>query len=389
MNLADACLKCTLCLSACPVVRADPDFPGPKALGPEWHRRRLEGDDRPLEHVDDCTFCQLCEAACPVGIPIAHLIAEQKASAPLPIRRRLRDAVLTRPHFVARWPKLANAPAPVARLLDLSPGAERPKPRGRRSKAFPGPATGPRVGLFVDCFDYGYDQEVVSRATELLTVWGFQVVPVPHGALCCGAAAYASGRVEQARRSAKTLARRLQSEAAGIDTLVTLNATCDGTIRDEWPTFLDAPAFAGQVVPFHEFALAHAPAAFWEEVASVGEAGPTVVHTTCRGKVARGDGGLLELALRAGVKASPLDLACCGAAGSYAFKAEHEETARTMGARALAFGASAIWVDSGTCALHLAQMTGIPARHPAVWLWQRWQAAKHRSTVSGGGGQSS
>lgn len=112
----DACLKCTLCVTACPVYRAEPLFPGPKVLGPEWHRAHLADPAlAAAAHVDDCTFCQLCEAACPADVPVAHLIARHKAARPAGLLRTMRDGVLARPHLVGRLPALARLAAPSGR----------------------------------------------------------------------------------------------------------------------------------------------------------------------------------------------------------------------------------------------------------------------------------
>jgi len=384
----DACLKCTICVSACPVYRHDSDFPGPKALGPEWQRRRAAGDLMVMDHVDDCTFCQLCELACPVGVPIAHLIAEQKDAARLrqPLAVGLRDNVLTHPEWVARAPMLTAASSSLARWMHLSTHSRRPRPRTAGSLAKPlQSASRGVVGLLVDCFDRGFDQETVTAATSLLRLWGFEAAPVPERSLCCGAAAYASGRVEQAKGQARAMREAISQELpTNVERFVTLNATCDGTVDQEWEQYLGLEPLPMPILPFHEFALAYAPLSFWEvlnrgsEHESEGVSTPVWTHTTCRGR-RRGDGSLGLLAQRAGAQAvSALDLECCGAAGSYAFKAEHEVVAHRMGSEAkeqIGGSAGELWVDSGTCAVHLDQITGVPSRHPAYWLYQRWQRA--------------
>ncbi|MDA8193994.1 MAG: heterodisulfide reductase-related iron-sulfur binding cluster [Thermaerobacter sp.] len=378
----DSCLKCSICVAACPVYRADPEFLGPKALGPDWYRLFQQGDTRPFAHVDDCTFCQLCEAACPAGVPVAHLIALQKSLVKRPFRMRVRDSVLTRPHWVARVPgALGLAPPALGRALGLSASAWRVR-RRRRPRFDPlAAAVSARgtVGLFVDCFSRGYDREAVGAARALLEVWGFGVREVPGQSLCCGAAAYASGRPAQAGSMAKQMAAGLARDAQHLQWLVTLNATCDGTLRDEWPRFLDAVP----VVPvraFDDVAAEEAPEAFWRRLRAGAPHPPVALHTTCRGKVARGEGGLSRLAALAGIAAEPLDAACCGAAGSYAFKREHAAIAQKMGRKAgqaMPAGTGGLWVDSGTCAVHLEEMSGVRARHPAVWLWEAWQQAAH------------
>ena len=387
MNQTDACLKCTLCVSACPVYRNDGDFPGPKALGPEWERRRAAGERVVMDHVDDCTFCQLCELACPVGVPIAHLIAEQKdrARSTRSAAVRLRDTILTHPEWVARAPRLSATPAPLSRLMRLSTISRRPRPRSATG-GLPRTVLESRgsVGLLVDCFDRGFDQETIAAARALLTAWGFDVSLAPKRSLCCGAAAYASGRVDQAKQQAGAMHDALSRDLPlGAVALVTLNATCDGTIDHEWHAYLGLEPLPIPVIPFDQFALDHAPKSFWEAIRAPEDPGglsATVwTHTTCRGR-RRGDGALMELAQHAGVgNIQPLLLECCGAAGSYAFKAEHDTTAHAMANEATAQigGRSGeLWVDSGTCAIHLEQVAGVSARHPAHWLYRRWRHAR-------------
>src|SRR5665213_3202689 len=73
---ADACLKCNVCNSVCPVARVTDRFPGPKYVGPQAQRFRLAsalspqlaGLPVPLTPdatVDYCSGCGLCTTACP------------------------------------------------------------------------------------------------------------------------------------------------------------------------------------------------------------------------------------------------------------------------------------------------------------------------------------
>ncbi|MCY0864207.1 MAG: heterodisulfide reductase-related iron-sulfur binding cluster [Sulfobacillus sp.] len=374
----DACLKCQICLSACPVYWVEEDFPGPKAAGPDWYRRAEAGDDTPLPHVDDCTFCQLCEKACPADVPIAHLIAEHKARLSQSGRMRMRDFILKRPHWVARYPRLGQIRGGVAGWMGLSRQSRRP--RIYRQRTVPRSPVRPpvqgRVGLFIDCFNRGYDEVVIWRAEALLNLWGYEVVRLPAESRCCGAAAYAGGDSALARRLGRETALAIESvvRREKPSVLVTLNATCDGTLRDEWPTYYGL-SISLPVIPFEEFAWEKAPEEFW---AVLRRAAPetSLTHTTCRGQVARGNGLLSALAKRAGWEAVHLPISCCGAGGSYAFKAEHEATAHRLAETALpavSRAPSFLMVDSGTCAVHLQQVLGIDARHPAYWLYERYQ----------------
>lgn len=73
-HLLDACIKCSVCTAECPVAIAFPEFPGPKALGPDRERFRLErflGDEEVLEY---CSNCKTCELTCPSGVRITEII---------------------------------------------------------------------------------------------------------------------------------------------------------------------------------------------------------------------------------------------------------------------------------------------------------------------------
>ncbi|POB09423.1 (Fe-S)-binding protein [Sulfobacillus sp. hq2] len=387
----DACIKCSICISVCPVYGQDLEFPGPKALGPDWFRAYQANPlTVPSEHVDDCTFCQLCEASCPVHVPIAHLIAQHKSLKKKTWRINLRDRILAHPHWVARYPRLANAPNFLVRPLGFGTQSRWPRPQRRVAPLSSSPQADTRqiVGLFVDCYSRGFDQDVLSAAQALLELWGFSVRLLPHASHCCGAAAYAAGQPEEGQRIARSTYDAMTPGLTDLSQIVTLNATCDSTLREEWPLYwnLSLPV---PVLSFSEFALDKAPAWFWDAMhkgmTAEQEQGETTswIHTTCRSRVSRGDGILEQLADKAGLAATqPLNLACCGAGGSYAFKEEHEKTAHALGAAALEQVTEThdrIIVDSGTCALHLTQITGALAKHPAYWLYQRFLSLTQRS----------
>lgn len=77
------CIKCGLCLSACPTVATDEKFYGPQALAQAWRYNsdsRDEGGKERHEVVDtshgvwSCHFAGACSDACPKGVDPAFAI---------------------------------------------------------------------------------------------------------------------------------------------------------------------------------------------------------------------------------------------------------------------------------------------------------------------------
>lgn len=59
------CLKCNICAEVCPMMEANPLYPGPKQAGPDELRYRIKDSaffDNALKY---CLNCKRCEVACP------------------------------------------------------------------------------------------------------------------------------------------------------------------------------------------------------------------------------------------------------------------------------------------------------------------------------------
>ncbi|PSN97635.1 succinate dehydrogenase iron-sulfur subunit, partial [Candidatus Marsarchaeota G2 archaeon ECH_B_SAG-F08] len=82
------CIKCGLCVDACPVVNTNPKFVGPQALSQAYRyyadsrdeglTQRLESLDS-LEGVWGCEFAGSCSRVCPKGVDPALAIQLLKA----------------------------------------------------------------------------------------------------------------------------------------------------------------------------------------------------------------------------------------------------------------------------------------------------------------------
>lgn len=114
----DSCIKCNICVTACPVAAVTDEFPGPKYEGPQAARFRNDGQRSPDRSVDYCSGCRVCNTVCPTGVKIAEINARARAQMVgdgiVETRHRFRNNLLARPA------ELARAGAPIGRLINAA-----------------------------------------------------------------------------------------------------------------------------------------------------------------------------------------------------------------------------------------------------------------------------
>ena len=131
INEFEQCTKCTSCTVACPVLAANPSYPGPKQAGPDGERSRLQKPHFYDEARKMCMNCKRCEVACPSGVKIGDIIQ----SAKIKHGKRshvLRDTMLAGTDLMGpvatTFAPVVNASlklAPVKALLDVTIGVDR------------------------------------------------------------------------------------------------------------------------------------------------------------------------------------------------------------------------------------------------------------------------
>jgi glycolate oxidase iron-sulfur subunit len=387
IGLADACVKCGLCLPYCPTYaldRVETESPrGRIALS----RHAVDGSVAPdtdlRAHLDHCLGCLACERVCPVPVHYGELLTAYRAAlppaSPRP-RRMLR--LLTRPRWLRIGAALARATAarawltPLARrilprdsavraaisLLPALPGA----PRAGSAVSVPAVARG-KVALFAGCVQGALEREAQDAAARLLSAAGFEVGRME--GLCCGALAAHTG--DSADAAAKARRVRDASGNRGVDAVLTATPGCLGTLREDLPgtPVEDAMAFLDR----HGEALAFRPL---ERRA--------VLHLPCtQVNVARADGAVRRLLARIpGLElvVLPTRGMCCGAAGSYML----EFPERAVAQRQRVFEnlpdplPGLLLTANIGCRLHLGaglreRGTPIEVQHPLILLAQQLQ----------------
>lgn len=387
IGLADACVKCGLCLPYCPTYaldRVETESPrGRIALS----RHAVDGSVAPdtdlRAHLDHCLGCLACERVCPVPVHYGELLTAYRAAlppaSPRP-RRMLR--LLTRPRWLRIGAALARATAarawltPLARrilprdsavraaisLLPALPGA----PRAGSAVSVPAVARG-KVALFAGCVQGALEREAQDAAARLLSAAGFEVGRME--GLCCGALAAHTG--DSADAAAKARRVRDASGNRGVDAVLTATPGCLGTLREDLPgtPVEDAMAFLDR----HGEALAFRAL---ERRA--------VLHLPCtQVNVARADGAVRRLLARIPgleLEVLPTRGMCCGAAGSYML----EFPERAVAQRQRVFEnlpdplPGLLLTANIGCRLHLGaglreRGTPIEVQHPLILLAQQLQ----------------
>ncbi|MDQ7849387.1 MAG: succinate dehydrogenase iron-sulfur subunit [Armatimonadota bacterium] len=127
------CIKCGLCLAACPTVATDPAFTGPQALAQAY---RYSADSRDwgftarraaVDHPHGLWRCHLagaCTEACPKGVDPAlaiQLLKRLALAAALGMGRRRPAPLAPPPVAVQRRPDI---PAPPPPIVGASPAAD-------------------------------------------------------------------------------------------------------------------------------------------------------------------------------------------------------------------------------------------------------------------------
>ena len=163
---------------------------------------------------------------------------------------------------------------------------------------------------------------------------------MPSAWACCGRTLYDAGMLGLARRSLARLLDVLEPWTSRGIPVVVPEPSCLAAFRDELPALLSDDPRAARLA-----SLARSPAehlltspAFQAALADPKvriRAGArharAVVHPHCHGRAVgtpRADRALLE---RLGFEPEILDAGCCGLAGSFGYRAEHEPLSRRIG----------------------------------------------------------
>ena len=388
--LFDPCVKCTICVQACPVVAVTDQFPGPKQAGPDAQRFRQIDEDAVDDWIEYCTACRRCEIACPSNVPIAKINILAKFRHAMQRGLDLPTLIMNRSFLFGDGGSLL---APLAnrtmnnrvlrKLSQVLAGidARRPLPHfsfttfdaWAKTRAIA--RTDRRVVYFHGCYTNNNAPEIGRITVRLLEALGHEVI-IPEQ-YCCGAAMIGAGDLNAARDQARRNIEALTPYAEqGLPILVT-STSCCLALAHEYDDVLgmkEAAPMAAQVRDLMEYL---------GELLDDGLIPPpdhevnirAHYHTACHQQaLGIGTPATVLLSQIPGVEIRLLDGGCCGLGGTYGFKKGKYDVSQAIGEklarRAEQVGAELIVTECEGCRMQISTLTGVPCKHPVEILAQ-------------------
>lgn len=383
------CLKCNICAEVCPMMEANPLYPGPKQAGPDELRYRLKDSaffDNALKY---CLNCKRCEVACPSGVKVGDIVARAKIKYGHS-QHKMRDLMLSSTDLVGG---MATTFAPIVNLalsLDItknvldstfgvSAHASMPKYASKRFEQWFKKVKASQEGYsrFVEYFhgcyvNYNYPQLGQDFVT-LMNACGYGV-HILEKQKCCGVALIANGFASQATSAAKT---NLASIRRASRPVLTTSSSCTLTIKEEYSTILDQDTSDIQSKVqmavkwlYDRIDRGEVRLAFRKDFKM-----KAAYHTPCHlQKLGNQVYSIALLKMIPGLDLKVLEQRCCGISGTFGFKKENYAISQKIGSQLYeniyAANPEVVITDCETCKWQIEGACGIPVFNPISILVQ-------------------
>jgi len=387
----DACVKCTICETSCPVSAVTPLFSGPKFVGPRAERfRNGESVDHSLDY---CSSCGACTLACPQGVQIAELNSQARAvmkADHMPVRDQLITRTTLMGMMMTPVAPIANAALhnkPIRTIVEKVIGIHRNAPMPpaqtqtlqgwlkKRKAPVKAPTRGPVV-FFHGCAGGYFEVETSKKSIEVLEYLGYEVIVPKQG--CCGLAQQSNGLFDQASAAVLKLCDELRS--AGKDlTIISSSGSCTGMLKHEAHEIMGVSDdklkdVATRIRDMMEFLLdLHDAGELPTDFQAIDMTVP--YHAPCQLKSqGMGQPAVEVLKLIPGLTVVESGAVCCGIAGTYGLKKEKYDVAQAVGKPLFDMvkrtNPDLALCDTETCRWQIEQSSGVKTEHP-IWMVHR------------------
>lgn len=383
------CLKCNICAEVCPMMEANPLYPGPKQAGPDELRYRIKDSaffDNALKY---CLNCKRCEVACPSGVKVGDIVARAKIKYGHS-QHKMRDLMLSSTDLVGG---MATTFAPIVNLalsLDItknvldstfgvSAHASMPKYASKRFEQWFKKVKAHQEGYsrFVEYFhgcyvNYNYPQLGQDFVT-LMNACGYGV-HILEKQKCCGVALIANGFASQATSAAKA---NLASIRKASQPVLTTSSSCTLTIKEEYSTILDQDTSDIQSKVqmavkwlYDRIDRGEVRLAFRKDFKI-----KAAYHTPCHlQKLGNQIYSIALLRMIPGLDLKVLEQKCCGISGTFGFKKENYAISQKIGSQLYeniyAANPEVVITDCETCKWQIEGACEIPVFNPISILVQ-------------------
>lgn len=383
------CLKCNICAEVCPMMEANPLYPGPKQAGPDELRYRIKDSaffDNALKY---CLNCKRCEVACPSGVKVGDIVARAKIKYGHS-QHKMRDLMLSSTDLVGG---MATTFAPIVNLalsLDItknvldstfgvSAHASMPKYASKRFEQWFKMVKASQEGYsrFVEYFhgcyvNYNYPQLGQDFVT-LMNACGYGV-HILEKQKCCGVALIANGFASQATSAAKA---NLASIRRASQPVLTTSSSCTLTIKEEYSTILDQDTSDIQSKVqmavkwlYDRIDRGEVRLAFRKDFKM-----KAAYHTPCHlQKLGNQIYSIALLKMIPGLDLKVLEQKCCGISGTFGFKKENYAISQKIGSQLYeiiyAANPEVVITDCETCKWQIEGACEIPVFNPISILVQ-------------------
>ena len=357
------CVKCGTCNTVCPVyLVTGNEIHTPR--GKQHLKSRIEKDDVSSHYADvfsKCLLCGACREVCPRGLDTPELVIKVRSELP-----RLSGLSFLR--YVSRkalvHPSLLSGLTRIGAAANTLLGEWLPKDSGLRLRlqsfeaaAFKLPATGyiekikaelaaggeeqesraePGMSFFTGCLANHLQPEIAESTQFLLAATTGRKAAVPLEQTCCGMAALAAGRVDEARDLAKKNIMTFEENDLPI---LTSCSSCYYQLKSygelleddpEWGT--RAARFTERLQEFSTFFLEKLSAGRFALLPAAVSSKKVLYHDPChlrfKLQITREPRQLLNMLPGIELQELPNGPRCCGQGGL--FQAAHPDLARQV-----------------------------------------------------------